>query len=153
MISRRLLAGAAGATLAGACAAQAQSSPQTALTREALAQWLDRYGAAWTARDASAAALLFAEGATYHEMPFDAAMQGRAEIEAYWARVTEPQSNIRFSYDIIAIQGAQGVAHWHCAFDAGGALIELDGVFVLAFEAGGARVTSLREWWHVKAPA
>jgi ketosteroid isomerase-like protein len=145
--------GAVGAAMLAGCApaAQDEQASAPALTPEAFAAWLDRYGAAWTARDATAAGPLFSDDATYHEMPFDAPMRGRAAIEAYWARVTEPQSDIRFTYEIIATESDKGVAHWHAAFNAGGAPVELDGVFVITFTEDFATVRSLREWWHVKA--
>ncbi|HVK80283.1 MAG TPA: nuclear transport factor 2 family protein [Verrucomicrobiae bacterium] len=150
-VSRRLVAAAAGAAIVTACASPSiAEGSSNMLTQESLSDWLNRYGAAWTARDARAAGALFSQDATYHEMPFDAAMQGRAAIEAYWARVTEPQSNIRFTHNIVAVQGLRGVAHWNCVFNAGGATIELDGVFVLIFDARAQAVSSLREWWHAR---
>ena len=120
------------------------------ITSEAASAWLTRYGAAWEAKDAAAAGLLFTDAATYHEMPFDAPMAGRAAVEAYWARVTEPQSDIRVTQEMIAVNGNVAVAHWHAAFNAGGAAVELDGVFVLTF-ADAEHVSSLREWWHAKS--
>jgi uncharacterized protein (TIGR02246 family) len=141
---------AAAATLIGAEAA-AQDAP--AITPAAFAAWLERYKQAWETRDASLAGALFTEDATYHEKPFDAPMQGRPAIEAYWTRVTAGQSDIHFTYEVIACAGDQGVAHWHAAFLVeGGARIELDGVFVCAF-ADAETVRHLREWWDVQATA
>jgi hypothetical protein len=50
------------------------------------------------------------------------------------------------------VNGKTGVAHWSAKFRAAstGSAIELDGVFVLEFDASG-ECTSLREWWHVRA--
>lgn len=153
-ITRRILATAVvGAAALSACTPPAQEEAPAGLTPDAFAAWLDRYGAAWEARDAGAAGPLFSEDATYHEMPFDEPMQGRAAIEAYWARVTEPQSDIQFSYDVIATEGDTGVAHWNARFNAGGAAVELDGVFVIVFAEDLATVRSLREWWHARTGA
>ncbi|MGE0741896.1 MAG: nuclear transport factor 2 family protein [Hyphomonadaceae bacterium] len=154
-LSRRMIAaGAVGVVALTACAPATQAPiAAPALTREALSAWLDRYGAAWTARDAASAGALFSEDATYHEMPFDAPFEGRAAIEAYWTRVTAPQTEIEFTYEVVATDGDTGVAHWRAAFNAGGAPIELDGVFVLTFAEDFATVRTLREWWHVRAPA
>ncbi len=149
-ITRRLtLTSLAVAATAAACAQQPTPAPR--LTAEAFTAWLERYKAAWENRDASAAGALFSEDASYHEMPFDTPFVGRAEIEAYWARVTAPQSDIRFSHDVIACAGDQGVAHWRAAFNAGGAAVELDGVFVCQFSADASAVVALREWWHVRS--
>ncbi|MDX2273983.1 MAG: nuclear transport factor 2 family protein [Hyphomonadaceae bacterium] len=148
--SRRGLAAWAG-LLPLSLAACATAQADTGLTRAGFAAWLDKYGAAWSAKDAAAAGALFTADASYHEMPFDAPMQGRAAIEAYWTRVTAPQSDIRFSYEIIAVEGDQGAAHWRALFNAGGAAVELNGMFAIAFAEDGVTARSLREWWHVKA--
>jgi ketosteroid isomerase-like protein len=145
-ISRLLLIAA---FMAGfACAAAAKSPTATTL-----GAWLDRYGAAWETRDAAAAGRLFSADASYLEMPFDAPKKGRAGIEEYWRGVTADQRDIHFESKVIAVNGSTGVAHWSAKFrlQSSGAAIELDGVFVLEFNDSG-ECTSLREWWHVRAP-
>lgn len=144
-----LLALAAAPLTLAACSAA--ESDGFALTPAEHAAWLDRYKQAWEARDAAAAGALFTAEASYHEMPFDAPMQGRAAIEAYWARVTAGQANVRFSYEIVETARDQGVSHWHATFNGvpGGETIELDGVFVCRF-ADANTVSALREWWHVR---
>lgn len=137
-----LIAGA----LALAGAAQAND-----LTTQALESWLQKYGAAWEARDAAAAGKLFTPDATYHEMPFDAPKQGRAGIEEYWRTVTAEHRDVKFESKVISVSGNTGVAHWHTRLKIAstGATLELDGVFVLEFDEKGV-CKSLREWWHVK---
>jgi ketosteroid isomerase-like protein len=121
------------------------------LTTAALEAWLARYGEAWETRDADKAAALFTPEATYHEMPFDAPLEGAAKIREYWARVTADQRDIDFSSKPIVIDDDTGVAEWSATFRTAstGATIELNGVFVLQFDDAG-RCTSLREWWHVR---
>ena len=121
------------------------------LTTAALVDWLARYEAAWESRDADKAAALFTANATYHEMPFDAPIQGAAGIREYWARVTADQRDIDFSSKPIVVDDDTGVAEWTARFraESTGATIELNGVFVLEFDGAG-RCTSLREWWHVR---
>jgi hypothetical protein len=128
---------------------QAQARP---LDAAALQAWLQKYGAAWETRDPAAAGALFTADATYHEMPFDAAKQGRAAIQDYWKTVTTDQREIEFESRVIAVNGSTGVAHWKATFKlaSNGATIALDGVFVLEFDAAG-QCKSLREWWHVKS--
>lgn len=130
-------------------AACAEAKP---LTPAALESWLQRYGAAWEARDAAAAGPLFTAEASYHEMPFDAPMQGRAAIEEYWRKVTADQRDVQFESKVIAVNGNTGVAHWSATFrvQSTGAILKLDGVFVLEFDDTGT-CKSLREWWHLKA--
>jgi uncharacterized protein (TIGR02246 family) len=127
------------------CSATAQD-----LTATTLETWLAKYERAWETRDADQAAQLFTETATYRETPFDEPMTGRAAIESYWTSVTADQRAIDFESDVIAVQGNVGVAHWSARFEqaSSGAMVELDGVFVLTFDSSGLCV-SLREWWHL----
>lgn len=146
---RTAFAALAAAGALAACGEAAAPAP-AGLTEAAFAAWLDRYKAAWESRDPSAAGALFTENATYHEMPYDAPIEGRAGVEAYWTRVTEAQSEIVFTYNIIAVSGDTGVTHWNARFNAGGAAIELDGAMAIAFSEDFTTASSLREWWHVR---
>lgn len=112
--------------------------------------WLGRYRRAWEERDPQQAGALFTEGATYAETPFDPPMRGRPEIEAYWAGAVAGQADIRFSSEVLACHGNQGLCHWHVAFAAAGGGVELDGIFRCLFAEDG-RVETFQEWWHVKA--
>jgi ketosteroid isomerase-like protein len=137
--------------LAGFLATLAAAA-QAKVDNTALEAWLQKYGAAWVARDATAAGPLFTVDATYHEMPFDPVKQGRAAIQDYWKTVTADQRDIQFESKVIGVNGNTGVAHWKASFklQSTGATIALDGVFVLEFDEKG-QCKSLREWWHVKA--
>jgi ketosteroid isomerase-like protein len=121
------------------------------LTPAALETWLAGYERAWEQRDASLAVALFTENARYHEMPFDAPKAGRAGIREYWTTVTADQRNVDFKSEVVAVNGRTGVARWSASLTsaASGTRVELDGVFVLTFDAGGL-CSELREWWHVK---
>jgi uncharacterized protein (TIGR02246 family) len=132
------------AAASGCAAAQDLSLPE-------LEAWLERYETAWETRDADRAAELFAADALYHEMPFDDPKRGRSGIREYWSTVTADQRDIDFRFEAVAAAGNTGVARWSATFrlESTGARIELDGVFVLAFDAAGS-CTSLREWWHVR---
>ena len=121
------------------------------LSATALQTWLARYERAWETRSADAAAALFTETALYHEMPFDPPKVGRPGIREYWSTVTADQRDIDFRSDVIAVRGNTGVAHWAATFklESTGAVVELDGMFVLEFDATGL-CSSLQEWWHVR---
>jgi ketosteroid isomerase-like protein len=138
--------------LALVLAAATPPAQAKSLNSAALTAWLAAYGAAWQTRDPAAAGKLFTADATYHEMPFDAPKAGRAAIEDYWRGVTADQRDVVFRSEVISTQGKTGVAHWSAKFKVAstGATIELDGVFVLEFDATGA-CSGLREWWHVRA--
>jgi ketosteroid isomerase-like protein len=143
---RRVAAGMAIAALAllGARGAAAQT-----VTAAALDSWLSRYEQAWETRSAAAAAALFTENAVYREAPFEKPMEGRNAISEYWSTVTADQRDIDFRYEVIAVNGDKGVAHWSAVFklESTGERVALDGVFVLTFNAAG-QCTLLREWWQ-----
>lgn len=128
----------------------ASANAQT-LTQAKVETWLASYGKAWEMRDADLATRIFTADATYREMPFDAPKAGRAGIREYWAGVTADQREVKFESSVIAVNGNTGVAHWSAKFKLAstGATVELDGVFVLEFDASGL-CTGLREWWHVR---
>src|SRR6185503_18727057 len=109
------------------------------LTPAALETWLSSYEQAWEQRDAGRAASLFTENAVYQEMPFDAPKTGRGGIRDYWTTVTADQRNIDFKSQVVAVNGRTGVARWSASLTSAssGARVELDGVFVLTFDASG----------------
>ena len=121
------------------------------LTSAALDAWLKDYEQAWELRDADRAAALFTEDARYHEMPFDPPKLGRKGIRDYWTTVTADQRNVDFKFEIVAVNGQTGVARWSASLisASSGVRVELDGAFVLTFDAGGL-CSELREWWHVR---
>jgi hypothetical protein len=144
--ARRRLTLAATALLCAAGPSAAQE-----LSTATLERWLSGYEQAWETRDAARAAELFTTDARYQEMPFDTPKIGRDGIRDYWATVTADQRDIDFRSAVVAVNGATGVARWSATFTAAGARVELDGVFILTFDATG-HCTELREWWHVKGP-
>ena len=112
----------------------------------AFSSWLERYFAAWASNDPEAVASLFAEDAEYSFGPFRPSAHGRDEIVRRWVDGGAPPG-VRTSYDIVAVTGDRGVAHWRVTFDAGdGAAVELDGILVCTFDADG-RCTLHREWY------
>lgn len=125
--------------------------PTQTLENAALRRWLDDYGAAWERRDPDAAARLFTADASYRETPYAEPSRGRDGVREYWATVTANQRDVGFTAEILAIDGRTGVAQWTAAFTdaASGAPVELNGVFVLEFDAGGL-CSMLREWWFVR---
>ena len=121
------------------------------MTHDEFKVWLDAYGHAWETRDATAAADLFSDDAAYHETPFIEPMRGRAEITSYWSHVERTQEQVRFRYEILAIEREQGIAHWRASFTRcpEGTRINLDGIFLITLNAE-RKCTVLREWWQRK---
>jgi uncharacterized protein (TIGR02246 family) len=120
-----------------------------ALTVDDFEAWLRGYKAAWEARDAAAAAALFAPDAEYYWTPFDPPHKGRAEIAAVWEGALAKQKDVRFEYVVVAVAGARGIAHWHTRLMSvpEGDKVELDGIVIAEF-SGPGQCRTFREWWH-----
>jgi len=119
------------------------------MNSEILSRWLKAYGRAWETRDPVAVSALFAEDASYHELPFADPAIGHAGIRQYWESATRNQSSIVFSAEVVAVADNQGIAHWSAEFtrEPSGVHTKLDGVFLLEFDTQGL-CRKLREWWH-----
>lgn len=114
------------------------------------AAWLDAYGRAWQTGDAKRAMTLFAPAATYYETPFDPPLVGLDAIHDYWrAGAGTAQRNEAFTYEVLAVAGDLGIAHWAATFARlpSGAAVRLDGALAARFDTAGACV-EFREWWH-----
>ena len=111
--------------------------------------WLTRYGAAWSSRQPDAAAALFTEDAEYYWTPLQAPMCGREEIVAAWRAAIDRQKDVRFRFDVLAVCGSHGIAHWRTSMvrRASGEAIEVDGVLLAEFDEAGL-CRCFREWWH-----
>ena len=111
--------------------------------------WLTAYGRAWEARDAQAAAALYAEDGTYQITPFVEPLRGRQAILEYWREVARTEKDIRFGCEILAVMAEYGIAHWWASFVRvpPGAATKLDGIFLITLDNAGL-CSSLREWWH-----
>lgn len=116
-----------------------------------LEKWLAAYGAAWQARDPDAAAALFAPDSIYLDTPYSEPFRGPDGVREYWAGVTADQREVDFESRALGVIGQTGVAEWSCRFKlaASDNRVELNGVFLLEFDASGL-CTSLREWWHAR---
>lgn len=131
-------------------------------------QFMQRYKAAWEARDESRFASLFTDGGEYHNTPF-AVQRGHEQLAEYWRRV-KLQEDVNVSYEILAAWSDGGLAHWHVTYrvaseelfqiwarSTGTNLVVrkpgdplprmvLDGVLEAEFEGG--LCARCRLWWH-----
>jgi ketosteroid isomerase-like protein len=80
-------------------------------------------------------------------------MEGRDAIHAYWSEIIPTQDDISFDAEILSVGGDRAFVHWHTSLTwrPTGERRQLDGVFILSFDAGG-RCSSLQEWWHAEPP-
>ncbi len=119
------------------------------LSDQKFENWLQAYGAAWQAKDASAFAALFEEDGLYYWTPFEDPKKGRDEIAAAFSDAVANQQDIDFGARLLYVQAQLGAAHWSCAFTRTntGERVHLDGIFVVQFNDKGSAL-SFREWWH-----
>ncbi len=129
----------------------ALSAGAQALTRDQVGAWLEDYEEAWETRDADKVTALFTDDATYQEEPYADPFEGREGIHEYWTTVTSDQQDVEFTYEILAVSGNTGIAHWRTEFTqkSSGSAVVLDGIFVLTFSAVGL-CRNLKEWWHIQ---
>jgi len=120
------------------------------LTRDAFDDWLQAYRAAWEGRQPKDAASLFTtQGAEYYWTPFDPPQRGREEIAAAWQGAVTQQRDIHMTFEVLAVDGNRGIAHWRTEFRsvASGEAVQLDGILIAEFDdLKQCRV--FREWWH-----
>lgn len=111
--------------------------------------WLRAYQAAWQGRDSQAAVRIFTEDAEYYWTPLDPPQHGHAGIAAAWEGAVSQQRDITFRYEILAVDGATGIAKWRADFTRlpGPARVVIEGVLTAEF-ADAARCRVFREWWH-----
>ena len=124
---------------------------QNAITPSTVENWLERYGSAWESRDPDAVEALFTPDARYYETPYADPFEGAAGVREYWARVTSDQRDIAFDSSVVAVTANTGIARWSATFMSisGEVKVELNGVFILEFDADG-RCAVLHEWWHAR---
>lgn len=119
------------------------------MNRNDFRSWLELYGTAWKTRDPNLIKKLFAEGAKYHEKPTESPISGIESITEYWSVIAQTQQNIKFDYDILAVDKNQGIAHWSASFirKLTQTQVKLDGIFVVNINSKN-KCTIFREWWH-----
>lgn len=119
------------------------------LSLESLSQWLDRYFTAWKTNEPVEVAGLFTEDAVYYYGPFQEPARGRVRIVERWIADPQQQTDIRTTFEPLAVNGQMGIAHWQVAFrSAEQPLVEtrLDGILVLIFDEQ-MRCREHREWY------
>ena len=109
-------------------------SGQTSL-RDRFESWLAAYGAAWEGKDTRAFVAGFTEDADYHWTPFGQPEKGHGGIAAAFDTATATQSDIRFTWQVLAADGDTGIAHWRCELTriATGQRVTIDGILTARF--------------------
>jgi hypothetical protein len=119
-----------------------------ALTKENVRDIVDVYIRAWVEQDADLIETIFTDTATYHERVFEAPIQDRHGIRAYWkAKVIESQANITCELLNLYLDGNTAIVEWEAEFDDSVEKVRkrMREVAILVFE--GRLIASLREYW------
>ncbi len=112
--------------------------------------WLAAYRQAWITRNAEQVAQLFTEDATYQSHPLRPPYRGRAEIRAYWQRVTSTQDNIEVRWGTPIVAGNRmAVEWWTTMHDSEEGDVTLPGCLLLRFSEDGL-CEELREYWNLE---
>ena len=121
------------------------------LTQKIFQAWMESYGKASKKNDPQASAELFARNAKYFETPFDDPMIGRDAIRTYWEIGTQTLKDKESTFEILAVKGNLGIAHWQSKFTDinSGKRLMLDCMFLVEFD-NNDRCRVFREWWHIK---
>ncbi len=111
--------------------------------------WLDLYGKAWKTRDPKLIKKLYTKNAKYHEKPFEAPITSVKSITEYWSIIPKTQEDVKFDYNILAVNKNQGIAHWHASFvrKLTQTQVKLDGIFVVKLNSEN-KCTVFKEWWQ-----
>lgn len=118
------------------------------MTKHDARRVVDTYLRAWVGQDPDLIETIFTDTATYHERVFEAPIQGRRGIRAYWkTKVIEGQANIECELLNLYLDGETAIAEWEAEFDdlAQQVRKRMREVAILVFEGG--LITSLREYW------
>lgn len=119
------------------------------MDRPSVTAWLERLKAAWEARDPEGAVSMFSHTQRYYERPFKPGTT-QEEFRTYWQDIVGLE-DVRFDYEIVAVDGNTACVHWKNWFRSAGESqqMELDGVFVLVFDDSG-NCLEFRQWWFMK---
>jgi len=112
--------------------------------------WLQAYKSAWEDRNDMAIAKIFTQDAVYKSAPYALPMKGIDQIQEYWVRLAEDQSDILFEFKVWNVEQDVGVAHWRCRYTkkSTSEAVDLDGIFRCVLS--GKKCAELLAWWHMR---
>jgi SnoaL-like domain len=127
----------------------AEGKRMTMVTRQHVAEWLDELKVAWEGKNPDRVLQLFKDTKRYYERPFHPGTS-QEEYRTYWELIVSLY-DIRFEYDIIAIEGEIACIHWQNWFRESpeGKLNHVDGVFIIIFNTAGS-CEQFSQWWFME---
>jgi len=113
--------------------------------RADLARWIEAYERAWRSAGTGALAGLFTATATYRAAPFDEPVAALDAIARFWeAERDGPDEAFAMSWEIIAVEGATGVARVEVRYGDPVEQVYRDLWIVTLDDAG--RASAFEEW-------
>jgi hypothetical protein len=117
-------------------------------------KWIEKYAAAWRAKDAVALVELFADQAVYRSSPTGVAHVGRDAIAGYWRRATATQRELDLRFGTPVREGNRVAVEWWAVMrdadwqpEVASDRVTLPGCLVLLFREDG-RCIELREYYN-----
>jgi hypothetical protein len=107
------------------------------MTRDDVADWLDRYAAAWLTYDPEAIRALFSADAAYRYHPWDDPIRGADAITDDWLANRDAEGTYEGRYEPYAVDGDRAVGVGTSTYT-GETQRTYHNVFLLAFDGDGA---------------
>jgi ketosteroid isomerase-like protein len=116
--------------------------------REDVADWLERYVAAWKSGDRADIAALFGDDARYRYHPYDEPLIGRAAIADSWLDDPDEPGSFDAHYECFAVDGDAADANGTSTYFGSDCEVQLDyyNIFALRIDAQG-RCSEYTEWY------
>lgn len=110
--------------------------------------WLNRLKNAWETKNPKAAVSLCAEEFIWYETPFEKPITTREELLKEWESVLNHE-NISVTYEILSINGNEGIAHWSASFTRlpSKEVANLDGIYKVSLDEKG-ECTEFHQWYN-----
>jgi len=121
------------------------------ITRESVADWLDKYVRAWKSYDPEAIGDLFSQDAEYYYGPYREPVRGRWAIVADWLAPDHKDEAGTYDgvYEPVAVDGDVAVANGRSTYytpGRGDIAAQYDNIFVMRFDNDG-RCVKFQEWF------
>jgi steroid delta-isomerase len=107
---------------------------------------LERYAAAWAARDRAGWLATFAADATQEDPVGGGVRTGHQEIGGFWDRAFAGYDTIEIRPRRIHLSGGEAAMEWTITTTEAGTVRTFDGVDAFTFT--GDRIASVRAWWQ-----
>ncbi|MDD3646933.1 MAG: nuclear transport factor 2 family protein [Candidatus Dojkabacteria bacterium] len=82
------------------------------MNKDRFPNWLNDFGKAWEDRNPEAVIDLLSSDIKYYENALEEPLIGKEKVQEVWQVVPQNQSDVRFSGEVIMIDGNTAIANW-----------------------------------------